>query len=288
MAHEVVAFTLPKLGEAKSTNQDRFGHSADGRLIALADGAGSSLYPGQWAEILVKSFCDAKDNPIPSIQQSYQDWLKQPQEEWRQFYLKKLQSPSRKWWQGGSELKACGFSTFLGLRLNNERETAQDTFQWQAIAVGDSCLFKWEMKTNQLFVFPSKTAAAFKRTTQCFASLPEYASFSPQYMEGESQEGDIFLLATDALSHWLLSDYELEGDNWKKWFGIKAAKDFTDAIAQLRDNQRIQNDDITMILLEVSSGKQTGKHPGEDLGKHSGENPAHPATHKTPELKINA
>ncbi len=245
MAHEIVAFSLPKIGEADSTNQDRFDSSIDGSLIALADGAGSSLYPGQWAELLVKSFCHGAENPIETIRQSEQAWLKLAQEQWRQYYLEKLKSPSRKWWQAGSQLKACGFSTFLGLRLDSDRNQGQ----WQAVAVGDSCLFKLEKKTNHLFVFPYKTAQAFKRTSQCFASLPEYASFSPQFAEGEYQEGDIFLLATDALSHRLLSDYEQQGEDWLKWFGFTVSNDFTCEIAQLRQKQLIQNDDVTMILV---------------------------------------
>ncbi len=244
MTPEMKAFSLPKIGEAQSTNQDRFDRSADGRLIALADGAGSSLYPGQWAELLVKAFCHGVDDPIQTLQQSDQEWLKLPQEKWRQYYLEKLQSPNRKWWQGGSQLKACGFSTFLGLRL--DRQAAQ----WQAVAVGDSCLFKLD-KTDHLLVFPGKTAQSFKSTTQCFASLPEYASFSPQFAAGEYQAGDIFLLATDALSHWLISNYELQTEEWKQWFSLKTSQDFSRAIAQLRQQNLVQNDDMTMILLEV-------------------------------------
>ncbi|MBW4551593.1 MAG: protein phosphatase 2C domain-containing protein [Aphanocapsa sp. GSE-SYN-MK-11-07L] len=252
MAQNMVAFSLPKIGEAHSTNQDRFARSGDGRLIALADGAGSSLYPGQWAELLVKSFCHSPDDPIQTLRQSYQEWLKLPQAQWRQYYLEKLQSPNRKWWQGGSQLKACGFSTFLGLRLIGDRQQGQ----WQAVAIGDSCLFKLAAKTHHLSVFPSKTAQSFKCTTQCFASLPEYASFAPQFAEGEYQAGDIFLLATDALSHWLLSNYERQAEEWKQWFGIRASKDFTYALADLRNQKQIQNDDTTMILLNVCSEKK--------------------------------
>jgi serine/threonine protein phosphatase PrpC len=260
MAQQIVAFSLPKIGEAKSTNQDRYDRSQDGSLIALADGAGSSLYPGQWAEILVKSFCQATDNPIPAIQDCHHDWLTCPQAEWRRYYLDKLQAPNRKWWQGGSEQKACGFSTFLGLRLDRRQSKTQDhhpKWSWQAVAIGDSCLFKLDVATQQLSVFPNHTAQTFKRTTQCFASLPEFDSFVPQFIEGECQAGDIFLLATDALSHWLLSDYEQQGDAWQQWFGIKTAKDFTRAVTQLRHQQLIQNDDTTLISLQVGSEQRT-------------------------------
>lgn len=253
MAYEIVAFSLPKIGEAESTNQDRFDRSLDGCLIALSDGAGSSLYPGQWAEILVKSFCHGAANPIATIRQSEQEWIKPAQEQWRQYYLEKLKSPKRKWWEGGSQLKACGFATFLGLSLSSNIEKGQ----WQAVAVGDSCLFKLEKKTDNLFVFPIKTAQSFKRTTQCFASLPEYSSFPPQFAEGDYEAGDIFLLATDALSHWLLSDYEHQGEDWKKWFELKSLPDFTSGVAQLRQQKRLDNDDTTMVAIAIRQEDET-------------------------------
>jgi serine/threonine protein phosphatase PrpC len=250
MTYEMVAFSLPKIGEAETTNQDRFARSPDGRKIALSDGAGSSLYPGQWAEILVKSFCQSAENSIEKIKQSEREWLQLAQEQWRQYYLAKLKSPNRKWWEGGSQIKACGFATFLGLRLGGNGEKGE----WQAVAVGDSCLFKLERKKNNLLVFPIETAQMFKRTTQCFASLPEHPSSSPQFVEGDYEAGDIFLLATDALSHWLLSDYEQQGEEWKKYFELKQLKDFTHAIAQLRQQKLIENDDTTLVAIAPKGG----------------------------------
>jgi len=247
MVDEIVAFSLPKIGEALTSNQDRFDYSADRKKIALSDGAGSSLYPGKWAEILVKSFCQNAENPIEKIQQSEQEWLQPVQEQWRQYYLAKLKSPNRKWWEGGSQIKTCGYATFLGLNLEDHGKKGQ----WQAIAVGDSCLFKLERKSNKLFVFPIKTAQMFKTTTQCFASLPEYPSSSPQFAEGDYEAGDIFLLATDALSQWLLSDYEHQGEAWKKYFELKQIKDFSAEIARLRQQKLIKNDDITIVAIAI-------------------------------------
>jgi hypothetical protein len=266
--HKITGFTLPKLGEAESTNQDRFAWQFDGRTqdqrglrIALADGAGASLYPGQWAEILVQGFCTP--DPITAIQQSAEAWLQPLQQAWREYYLAQLQSPQRKWWQGGSAQKPCGYATFLGVWLPDlspqpqslpdpppEQQPAQPPSQpWQAVAVGDSCLFQWVAATQQLQVFPPLTAATFKGTTQCFASLPEYPSSQPQFAQGTYQTGDRFLLATDALAHWLLRDYEQQGETWKQWFEIATAPDFAQEIAHLREQRLIQNDDVTMILL---------------------------------------
>ncbi len=248
MSPEILSFSLPKIGEAEKNIQDKFASSSDGSLAALADGAGSSLYPGKWAEILVTAFCESSQtDPIKSIQQSYEEWLKPCQEEWRQYYLAQLRNPSRQWWQGGSQLKDRGSSTFIGLHLQNGQNSQPQ--QWQTVAVGDTCLFILERNTQTLLACPLTTSQAFKGTTPCFASLPEYPSSPPQFEEGWYEVGDTFLLATDALAQWLLRDYENQGQAWKALFEIKEFEEFTRMIGQLRQEKLIKNDDTTMIVI---------------------------------------
>lgn len=254
MSSEILCFSLPKIGELERNIQDRYENSPDCSLVALADGASTSLYPQKWAEILVKSFChNVAENPIESIRRSHEEWLQPSQEIWRQYYLTKLQSPNRKWWQGGSEIKNRGSATFLGLRLQNLEHFAKS--QWQAVAVGDTCLFKLERETSNLFAFPLTAAREFKGTALCFESLPEYASFPPQFITGWYECGDIFLLATDALAQWLLADYEAQGEEWKKMFQFENRADFAISIDKLRQQKLIKNDDTTLVLVRASSDR---------------------------------
>ncbi|NHC37435.1 protein phosphatase 2C domain-containing protein [Scytonema millei] len=257
MSYEIRYFSLPKVGELEQNIQDRFENSPDGSLVALADGASTSLYPQKWAEILVKSFCHVAENPIESIRRSHEEWLQPSQEIWRQYYLSKLQSPNRKWWQGGSDIKNRGSATFLGLQLQNLELQNLEPYtksQWQAVAVGDTCLFKLEQETGNLLTFPLTAAREFKGTTLCFESLPEYASFPPQFTAGWYECGDIFLLATDALSQWFLADYEAQGEDWKKMFYFQNQHDFAGFINKLRQQKLIKNDDTTLVVIRVSSG----------------------------------
>lgn len=249
MNRKIVAFSLPKVGETEQNIQDRFASSSDGSLVALSDGAGSSLYPSQWAEILVNGFCQSGDGAIATIQQSHREWLKPLQEEWRQYYLAKLTDPNRKWWQGGSQLKNHGAATFLGFQLSYTEGSAEG--QWQALAVGDSCLFQRKRDSDDFLVFPVQHSQLFKGTTQCFASLPEYSSFEPKFTEGSYGMGDSFLLATDALAQWILADRERQGEQWKNLFSITESAVFSQAIAQLRDERKIKNDDTTMVLINI-------------------------------------
>ena len=260
-------FSLPKIGESSQNAQDRFASNSDVTLVALSDGAGSSLYPRKWAEILVESFCSTPGNPIEAIQESYVDWLKPLQERWRQYYLEQLKMPNRKWWAGGSQFKNRGSATFLGLWLSPDpgdgaadgtsdgaadADAVSDAIEerrWQAIAVGDSCLFKWEREADRLLAFPLARSSEFKRTAKCFESLPEHASFPPQLEEGFYQDGDCFYLVTDALAKWILQEREREGGEWKKLFELEISEEFATLVERLREKKEIENDDTTMVAI---------------------------------------
>ena len=249
MPHHIFAFSLPKIGETDKNNQDKFSTSPDRSTIALADGAGSSLYPKKWAEILVQSFCADLDNPIAKIRTDHQEWLKSSQEQWRKYYLAKLTNPNKKWWEKGSQLKNCGSATFLGLNLSNNRD--RQLTKWEAVVVGDSCLFKLDGNTENLTTFPLNNSQDFKSTTPCWSSLPEYSSCLPLFKEGYYSQGDIFLLATDALSQWILKDYENRSPEWKKIFQLEKMADFVGIIEGLRQKNLIKNDDTTAVLIKV-------------------------------------
>ena len=249
MPNQILTFSLPKIGETDKNIQDRFNISPDRSTIALADGAGSSLYPRKWAEILVKHFCADLENSIDTILTSHQEWLKLPQEQWREYYLAKLTNPNRKWWEKGSQLKNRGSATFLGLNLSNDRDGQTKT--WQAVAVGDSCLFKLDKNTDRLTAFPLNNSQDFKSTTPCWSSLPEYPSCVPLFQEGCYSKGDVFLLATDALSQWILADYENRSPEWKKIFQLEKMADFVGIIEGLRQKNLIKNDDTTAVLIKV-------------------------------------
>ncbi len=246
MHYKIHTFSVPKMGEAESTNQDRLAHSADGCVSAISDGAGSSLYPGEWANILVDSFCRNPSLMLSNYQHSKQ-WLSPLQEEWRQFYLDKLRSPSKKWWQGGSRTKSHGSATFLGLVLS-------DNNGWSAIAVGDSCLFQYS-QGDSLLSFPLQASAEFKSTTSCFSSLPEYPSAIPVIKEGSYAVGDCFLLATDALSQCILAGQENQSMDWTQVLDVDSHEAFKDLIVRLRHRKQIKNDDTSLIRVQILPGR---------------------------------
>lgn len=248
MQYDIQAFSLPKIGESSSTNQDRLAYSAGDCMFAISDGAGSSLYPGEWARLLVDSFCERDPSVnffVPSIMEQ---WLPPLQQEWRKFYLEKLQAPNKQWWQGGSSTKSHGAATFLGVILSSPQSNQN---RWSAIAVGDSCLFQYQCEKQVLVSFPLQTSAAFKSTTACLASLPEYPSAPPILTEGSFDVGDCFFLATDALSQCILMNYENRNSKWQELLTVNSEQAFHAFIEQLRHHRQIKNDDTSLIRIQI-------------------------------------
>src|SRR5207248_8398380 len=69
----------------------------------------------------------------------------------------------------------------------------------------------------------------------------------------EALPGDLFLLTTDALGHWFLSEYEASQLPWVTLCAIRKARDFKKFIELLREEHRIRNDDTTFIEIHVAS-----------------------------------
>ncbi len=252
MSNEVVCFSIPKIDEAEKDIQDTFCISSSRAfsLAAIADGAASSLYPRKWADIVVQAFCCQPEISIEHISKSSQDWLRPLQENWRQYYLSKVSgSRKRNWWEAGSETKDHGYATFVGLRI--QHPTSAGERKWEAVAVGDSCLFKIDRKNSKLKTFPLEKSSDFKSVAKCVHSLPEYSSFSPSFIKGLYKEGDIFLLATDALAQWIFKDSSRNGDRWKQIIELTTPEDFVSFINHLRQDNLIKNDDTTLARIKI-------------------------------------
>ncbi len=108
------------------------------------------------------------------------------------------------WWaQEG--LRRGGFATLLVVRIGK----ASQGRAWQAIAVGDSCVFHarksgagWQL----LRAFPLESAEAFGSHPMLLSSVSPSPSEGIELAGGRLAPGDVLLAATDAVSEWLLAD----------------------------------------------------------------------------------
>lgn len=255
--NEIDFFTLPKIGEKTEEIQDAYYKSLDSNLAAIADGASTSFLAREWADLLVESFCKHNEE-LNTINRHWKEWLKPLQEQWRQYSIKIRTDPNLPWYAKGSKEKNCGSATFVGLKLYPTNQGKQKT--WEALAIGDSCLFQIKANSDQPISFPIKKSEDFHTVTDCFQSLPEYNFSEPIYTSSVCDKDDIFFLATDALAEWIFKDLEKGGSQWRKLISITNQKEFAEFIQHIRHEGLIKNDDTTLCRIVVKISEVEVSH----------------------------
>lgn len=247
--NEIVHFTMPKIGEPEADIQDACKWNADKSLVAIADGASTSVFPSKWATLLVEHFCQQNEDSITSISHQWEEWLRPIQEKWRRYCFEIRQNPNAPWYTKARRNEDYGSATFIGLKFRSPNQAGEKI--WEAIAVGDSCVFQIKARSKQFIAFPIDKPDHFKTVTECFHSLPEYNSYAPKSHQGFYEEGDICLLATDALAEWVLKDVERGSARWEELITVATQQEFANFIEQLRQDKLIKDDDTTLCRLKV-------------------------------------
>jgi hypothetical protein len=244
------AFRQPKRGQADDDYEDAFaGDPASGRF-AVADGASEASFAAAWAQVLVEGFITAPGMPWKGLA-----WLPPLRQRWAE-QVDHLKLP----WYAETKRAEGAFATFLGLSLRPPRGQRPGT--WQALAVGDSCLFHARGGTF-LTSFPLAESAQFGSYPPLIRSRPPPPRRKePEYEQahGRWRPGDRFLLMTDALSMWFLEQQEhehgplavierllVEGD---------AEKAFAAWVEERRDNDNLRNDDVTLVVIDLEAESQ--------------------------------
>lgn len=209
------------------------------------------MFPKEWADIIVQKFCSSSDS-VEAIKNSLEDWLKPLQEEWIKNYLISSKYSELPWWAKGSASKNHASATFIGLKLKQLNSGKEKI--WEAVAIGDSCLFRISSDLNKLESFPIKNYQEFTTVTDCFHSSPEYKYSELKYKEGIYEEDDVFLLATDALSQWILSDSVQSSRDWEKLINLSSQEEFASFVENVRSSNLIRNDDTSLAIIKIPKG----------------------------------
>lgn len=250
-------FRLPKAGNGPEECEDSSWPKTDQEFegdvwrLAIADGATDAMLSGEWASGLVESFCTI-DTPVeavePLLHQAYTVW-----DAWKARYLKDREEQNRplRWYEEPG-LQAGAFATLLGLRLEGDNSGA-----WQAIAVGDSCLFQVR-RESLVTSFPLTHSMEFGSNPQLISSIPSRNTSiqnAVKHVAGEWQLDDRFYLATDALAHWLLSVSEIGQPPWSILRDLNTYDQyfsFEGLINELRNQHLIKNDDVTLVRIDMA------------------------------------
>lgn len=258
----VQLFSVPKLGNTEEEYEDAAAFSLPDQRFAIADGATESSFADRWAQSLVKQFTGT---PPASLDDNnvLTSWLAPLQELWHAG-IKWDQLP----WYAEEKARSGAFAAFLGVKfglfqfpahrrtlwgwLKPKPKVKGPSFGWRSIAIGDTCLF--QIRNGKLAVaFPLKASSAFNDRPFLVSSNPSRNQSlwsAIQHAQGDCLAGDVFILATDALSKWFLTECEAGKHPWEVLMQLASPGDFTGLIDRLREQKNLKNDDTTLLILQ--------------------------------------
>ena len=254
MKTAVKSFWTPKEGNRNEEYEDAFAYSIEEGRFAVADGATESSFARGWAQSLVQAF-SAHPPPRFRSRPSWRKWLRPLGQDWQdEIDWKHLP------WFAAEKAGAGAFSSLLGLQFiggKNHRQRSSSKrvihtgLRWQAVAVGDSCLF--QVRGDKVgSSFPISRAEEFGNSPILLSSLAannEGVWEQVRFAAGVCKTHDIFLLMTDALAHWFTVGQQ-DGDKpWEQLCALKTDKDFESTISQLRGEGSLRNDDVTLLVI---------------------------------------
>ncbi len=235
-------FTVPKLGNSTSENEDAVNpvelFEPPGWFLAMSDGATESVFAREWASILVKSsFRDLMLSGKQTRQDRTDSWLANCRQE-----FESITDESSLPWYARAKLKQGAFATFLGLELSPHSRGGY----WSAVAFGDTCVFQVRRGTV-IRSFPILEASEFGNRPNLLTSNARQASPLLLKIREHSSGFDNFVVATDAIAAWLISD-ETKRERIKLLLDCQSDEAFCEFVSTERSKGSIKNDDCTVAI----------------------------------------
>ena len=237
---DVKVFCCPKLGNSVEEYEDAWAHRQTrtpvGVRVAVTDGATESSFAKLWAVLLAESYVRSD--------------LTGPE------FFARLQPARRLWrrrlagrplpWFASEKAEQGAFAAFLGVEIDAHKH------RWTALAVGDCCLMQVDHAGKEMRVvemFPLQKSSQFTMSPYLIGSRSEGESVMDRIhtSQGSLRDGDMLLLATDAMAAWLLKRHEEERPVWN-WLYRKLGtpESFAAIVAYGRKNG-LRNDDCTLV-----------------------------------------
>jgi hypothetical protein len=157
-------------------------------------------------------------------------------------------------WYAEEKARSGAFSSLVGVTLYANQDAEAGRGRWEALALGDSCLF--QARSGRLVAaLPLDTPEQFNSRPFLLPSV--LSSSEPEivfsHFQGEWQADDVFFLMTDALAHWFLHTLKEDAALCSPLYDLNSASEpsFAERVAQLRSDHQMRNDDVTLLRINV-------------------------------------
>lgn len=253
-------FCLPKAGRSFVDCEDAyFPGELDGTQLyevaqegvdlfrtSVSDGATDSIFSKLWAQLLAFGYGAGKwESDITA------ETVIEEQNAWSDFVAKQ-QLP----WYAEEKAELGAFAAFVGLTLYERSK------RWSAMAIGDCCVF--QIRNGEcISSFPIASSSAFSNFPLLLCSVPErngnVFDSKKVAVDGSWQSGDLFLLMSDTVACWFLSQMEagLTRSAVESLDSIHSLDAFVSLVSHARatrgsdGNFLMRDDDVTVTLVRV-------------------------------------
>ncbi len=239
---DIKVFSCPKSGNSAEEYEDAWAlrqtrtPPTGGIRVAVADGATESSFAKLWAVLVAESYVRSEVTGAEFFER-----LAAARRLWRQ----RLAGRPLPWF-ASEKAEQGAFAAFLGVQIDAHKN------QWTALAVGDCCLMQVDdvgKRMRVLKAFPLEKSSQFTMSPYLIGSRSngEPPHERIQISKGSLRDGDMLLLATDAVAAWLLKQHENGRPLWKWLYRKLGTPESFAAMVAYGRKHGLRNDDFTLV-----------------------------------------
>jgi serine/threonine protein phosphatase PrpC len=209
-------------------------------FCAVADGATETSFSGLWAQRLVDAFVAQR------LQRITLNTLRDLAGEWQADIAERTRGKPLPWY-AEEKLQKGAFATLAGLHVRVDG-------WWTALCVGDSCVVQLRPDA-WIKPFPYSEPSHFNNSPLLWSTnINQNTCVAPKRTHGKWKAGDYFLLMTDALAYYFLSDETVRAQIHR---GLDQ-QSFEALIQAARHDKLCKNDDITLLTVHLGVRAESG------------------------------
>ena len=237
---DIKAFCCPKSGNSAEEYEDAWAQrqtrTPAGIRVAVVDGATESSFAKLWAALLAQSYVRSELAGAEFFAR-----LQPARRLWRQ----RLAGRPLPWF-ASEKAEQGAFAAFLGVQIDAHNN------RWTALAVGDCCLMQVDdvgKGMRAVETFPLQRSSQFTMSPYLIGSRSDGESLNEriQISKGSLRDGDMLLLATDAVAAWLLKQHENGRPLWKWLYRKLGTPESFAAMVAYGRKHGLRNDDFTLV-----------------------------------------